>query len=318
LDEKQQKLAVRIDDAIPRILIADDQRLAQVITNLLGNAVKFTPEHGFISLDARCAGEKDDLYVIEVAVSDNGIGISGEQQEHLFTSFQQAESTIARRFGGSGLGLKNRKNIVEMMDGTIGVQSEPGKGSVFTFTIQAKKSAHAHDETDPLEQKYAEKEKPDIAGLYAGHRILLVEDMEINREIVLMLLKPTQLEIDCAENGAEAVYKFSAAPDRYDLIFMDLQMPVMDGYEATRRIRALETEKWEKDVTEFSGKTPGQLLKGPKGVPIIAMTANVFKDDIEKCLQAGMDGHVGKPLDFDVVLAMLKSYLNEVTQFETS
>ncbi len=130
-----------------------------------------------------------------------------------------------------------------------------------------------------------------IDGLFTGRRILLAEDVEINREIVLALLEPTRLEIDCAENGTDAVRKFSAAPDAYDLIFMDIQMPEMDGYEATQRIRAIEAER------------------NARAVPIIAMTANVFKEDIEKCLEAGMSDHVGKPLNFDEVLEKLKIYL---------
>jgi PAS domain S-box-containing protein len=292
VDEKKQQCTVHIDSAIPEYLIADDQRLVQVITNLLGNSVKFTPEHGSIDLDARFMGEKDGLCTIEIAVSDNGIGISAEQQEHLFDSFQQAETSTARRYGGTGLGLAISRSIVEMMGGKIWIQSESGKGSIFTFTIQAEKGVHANDLTDDsLKAEHtAKKEKPDIAGLFAGYHILLVEDIEINREIVQSLLEPTELEIDCAENGVEAVRVFSGAPDKYNMIFMDVQMPVMDGYEATRQIRALDMPK-------------------AKTVPIIAMTANVFREDIEKCMAAGMNGHVGKPLDFDEVLEKLNGYL---------
>jgi CheY-like chemotaxis protein len=285
IDEKRQQFMVRIDDAIPKTLVADDHRLAQVVTNILGNAVKFTPEQGSISLNARFLGEKDGLCAIEIAISDTGIGISHEQQKHLFNSFQQAEINTARRFGGTGLGLAISKNIVEMMGGPIGVQSEPGKGSVFTFTVQAKRSAQVNDAADnpPRVEK-------DITGLFAGRRVLLAEDMEINREIVLALLEPALLEIDCAENGAEAVRRFSEEPQKYDLIFMDVQMPEMDGYEATQRIRALNLPK-------------------AKTIPIIAMTANVFREDVEKCMEAGMNGHVGKPLNFDEVLEKLYAYL---------
>jgi CheY-like chemotaxis protein len=143
-----------------------------------------------------------------------------------------------------------------------------------------------------VKRSVVKDEKPEVAGLFAGRRILLAEDVEINREIVLALLEPTGLEIDCAENGTEAVRKFCEAPDKYDLIFMDVQMPEIDGYEATRRIRALEMPK-------------------AKSVPIIAMTANVFREDIEKCKEAGMNGHVGKPLDFDEVLDKLSGYLSK-------
>jgi len=289
VDEKHQKLMVRIDEGIPKNLVTDDQRLIQVITNLLGNSVKFTPEGGSISLDARFLGEKESVCTIEITVSDTGIGISPEQQVNLFSSFQQAESSTARRFGGTGLGLAISKSIVEMMGGKIEVKSDLGKGAAFIFTIQAKKGAAANDAISPAGARAKEKET-DITGLFAGRCVLLAEDVEINREIVLALFEPTKLKIDCAENGAEAVRKFSAAPAKYDLIFMDIQMPEMDGYEATRRIRALDKPE-------------------AKTIPIIAMTANVFREDIEKCLQSGMNNHVGKPLIFNEVLEKLKSYL---------
>jgi two-component system, sensor histidine kinase and response regulator len=236
--------------------------------------------------------EKNGLCTIKITVRDTGIGISPEHQKNLFSSFQQAESSTVRRFGGTGLGLAISKSIVEMMGGTILVKSEQEKGAVFTFTIQAKKAAALNDAINdpPGTGNNAKEEKPDLDGIFAGRRVLLAEDVEINREIVLALFEPTSLEIDCAENGAEAVRKFSEAPGRYDLIFMDIQMPEMDGYEATRRIRELDTPK-------------------AKSIPIIAMTANVFREDVEKCIEAGMNSHVGKPLDFDEVLERLKSYL---------
>jgi CheY-like chemotaxis protein len=156
----------------------------------------------------------------------------------------------------------------------------------------------------------SEKESPvNIIDIFAGHRILLVEDMEINREIVMAMLELTQLGIDCAENGTQAVRMFSEAPDKYDLIFMDIQMPEMDGYEATRLIRAVEAELKEKAAMEFPKETPTLLSERPEGVPIIAMTANVFREDIEKCIDAGMNSHIGKPIDFEEVVEKLKSYL---------
>jgi CheY-like chemotaxis protein len=253
----------------------------------LGNAVKFTPEHGSINLDVRFMREENGLCTIEVSVSDTGIGISAEQQKNLFKSFQQAEVDTTRRFGGSGLGLVISRSIVEMMDGAIWVKSEPGKGSVFTFTVQVKRGSYFNDNLG--KESVPDEDEPDIAGLFAGRRVLLAEDVEINREVVLTLLEPTLLEIDCAENGMEAVRKFSETPDKYDLIFMDVQMPEMDGYEATRRIRALDIPK-------------------AKTVPIIALTANVFREDIEKCLNAGMNSHVGKPFDFEEVKKKLCIY----------
>ena len=292
VDEKNQKLTIHIDSKIPKTLIADDQRLAQVVANLLSNAVKFTPEKGSITLDARCIGEEKNICTIQISVTDTGIGISGEQQKRLFMSFQQAESSTTRKYGGTGLGLAISKSIVELMSGKIWVTSELEKGSTFTFTIMANKGKTAeivneHIAGDSLQ---TEETQTDINGLFAGRRVLLVEDVDINREVVIALLEPTQLEIDCAENGAEAVRMFSEAPDKYELIFMDVQMPEMDGYEATRRIRSLDRPK---------GKT----------VPIIAMTANAFREDIEECLAAGMDDHIGKPIDFEKVIEKLCAYL---------
>jgi len=290
LEEKKQKLSIYVDSAIPRALIGDDQRLTQVLTNLLGNAIKFTGEQGVVSLAAHLRGEENGVCTIEISVSDTGIGISEEQQAKLFHSFEQAESGTSRKFGGTGLGLAISKSIVEMMGGNIWVQSEIGKGSTFTFTIQVKKSIRLEEGIKDSPGAVKEEKRIDLAGMFAGKCVLLVEDVEINREIVMALFEPTKLEIDCAVNGVQAVRKFSETPDKYGLIFMDVQMPEMDGYEATRRIRAMDIPK-------------------AKTVPIVAMTANVFREDVEKCIQAGMNSHVGKPLDFGEVLEKLRSHL---------
>jgi CheY-like chemotaxis protein len=152
----------------------------------------------------------------------------------------------------------------------------------------------------------AGKENAPETVTFPGKRILLAEDIEINREIVLSILEPAELAIDCAENGEIAVRMFTEAPEKYDMIFMDVQMPEMDGYEATRRIRAFERERRAAANVAVGGQTPEQS----KGVPIIAMTANVFREDVEKCIASGMNGHVGKPLDFEEVLDKLREYLS--------
>ncbi|MDR2051186.1 MAG: response regulator [Deltaproteobacteria bacterium] len=418
LAEKNLDFTVNIDENIPAVLYGDDQRLAQVLTNLLGNAVKFTPEHGSIRLEAVLEKTEDGAGAIRISVADTGIGINKDVLPRLFSSFEQAESGTARKFGGTGLGLAISRRIVEMMGGRIWVESEPGKGSTFSFSIRAEPGKDAGplslrsdlsrrnirilavdddpdireyfteltrqsgvacdtassapealrlmeeggfydiyfvdwqmpgmngadlaarirrdkaeqsvvvmisasdwnqigDEAKKSVDKFLPKplfrasifecinecllragdkfEEEDNAqggeeGQFEGYRVLLVEDIEINREIVLSLLDPTLLEIDCAENGAEALRMFKEAPGRYDMILMDVQMPEMDGYEATRRIRALGT--------------PLALE-----VPIVAMTANAFREDIEHCLQAGMNDHLGKPLDYNGVILMLRKYL---------
>jgi signal transduction histidine kinase len=290
ITQKRQKFITRVSEDMPDAFIGDDQRIAQVITNLLSNAVKFTPEGGQITLDASLMSEEDNLCAVRVEVTDTGIGLSDEQMSRLFNSFEQADSNTSRQFGGTGLGLAISKNIVEMMGGEIWVKSEPGEGATFGFTMKLERapadsddaaSAHGEGETD-------ENRDTDFLGFHA----LLAEDVEINREIVLAYLEPTSLAIDCAETGAEALKLFSDAPEKYDVILMDIQMPEMDGYEATRRIRALDAPN-------------------AKTIPIIAMSANVFREDIEQCMAVGMNDHIGKPIDVNDMTAKLGKYLRK-------
>ncbi|MCL2270707.1 MAG: ATP-binding protein [Treponema sp.] len=282
LNIKNQILKVHLDPAIPQFIVSDEQRLSQVITNLVGNAIKFTPEKGSISLRTEYMGEEDDVCTIKFSVTDTGIGISRENQVFLFQPFHQAESSTSREFGGTGLGLSISRNIIEMMGGRIWVESDLGKGASFIFTIKVKRAG---------ERTQAEHgEKSDMPAQFKGRSILLVEDMEINREIVQALLESTQIAIDYAENGKEAVKMFLKAPDKYEMIFMDVQMPLMDGYETTRAIRALD-------------------IPNAKTIPIVAMTANVFLEDIEKCMESGMNNHIGKPLNIDEVTDKLRMYL---------
>ena len=423
-DEKQQNIVVHVDPCIPGFLFGDDQRLAQVITNLMGNAVKFTPVSGTISLDARLNSLVDDNAELLITVTDTGIGITDEQKLTIFDSFQQAESGTTRKFGGTGLGLSISKGIVEMMGGQIWVDSALNEGSTFSFTVSMQKSQKSYaplqmgkdllqniriliadndkivleyfdevmrtfgihhdtaisgaktlelvrekgkydiylldwkmpgmngvelaielkkdddkaniviitaDEIQKFEEEakkagitkfltkpifptdiidvisahlgaeidYDDTTQKDTRGIFKGYRILLAEDVEINREIVQAFLEPTLLEIDFAVNGKEAVHMFSEAPNRYSMIFMDIQMPEMDGYEASRHIRKLDAPC-------------------AKTMPIIAMTANVFKEDIEKCLAAGMNKHIGKPLNFDELMETLENHLLHGEEKENS
>ena len=424
IEEKSQTFLVKIDKQIPHSIIADEQRLSQVIINLLSNAVKFTPEGGTITLAAQKAGEDRNGCVIQIRVTDTGIGITPEQQKKLFRSFEQADGGIARRFGGTGLGLAISKNIVEMMNGKIWIESDPGKGSSFVFRVTARRGAAAKPppsglkdtrilvvddapevreyfydlmrplgiycetvESGPAAEEALErnKEEPfdlvfvdwrmpemngveltrrirekhgeslavvmmsaveweaiesdaraagvnafiskplfpslivnaivetsgadfsassqqrespgrgrhtggtdDNTGIFKGKTILLAEDVEINQEIAAALLEDTGITIEVAETGVEALAKFQSRG--YDLILMDIHMPEMDGYEAARQIRSLNHGK-------------------AKTIPIIAMTANVFSEDVEKCRKAGMNDHIGKPIDMADVMSKLKKYL---------
>ena len=424
VDEKHQDLSIYIDKNIPLYLMGDDQRITQVITNLMSNAVKFTPDRGKISLNAFLLEETDGVCTIKVEVIDTGIGISEEQQARLFTSFVQAESSTTRKFGGTGLGLAISKHIVEMMNGEIWIESELGKGAKFAFTIKAERISDALDglleqginwenmsvlvvDDSPETREYFSDimqrfgSKCDVAssgeeaiefigkngqyniyfvdwqmtgmngielarhikvdkdedenksvvimissnewdeikddakdaginrflpkplfpsmiadcineclgsdnimpgtrelnykGIFKDCRIILAEDVDVNREIVISLLEPTEIIIDTAENGLEAVELFKKNPDIYNMIFMDVQMPEMDGYDATGKIRAMNIPK-------------------AKTIPIVAMTANVFKEDIDKCLASGMNDHLGKPINYEKMISKIAGYLFAIKQ----
>ena len=314
-DEKRLNFEAYFDTSIPFSLICDEQRLSQVIMNLLSNAAKFTPDCGNVMLRIDLAGFKNDLYEIRFSVKDDGIGIEEDQIGRLFTPFSQADNSISRKYGGTGLGLAISKRIVEMMNGSISVTSSPNVGTEFIFTIRVKagletappgrvcmgmkKLSEIDTETliMPLADDSDVSDPDDDATTItadsidlSSKTIMLVEDVPLNREIVISLLEDTGVTIISAENGAEAISLFNSDPYKYDLIFMDIHMPVMDGYQATRQIRSLE-------------------MPNARTIPIVAMTANVFKDDVEKCLSAGMNDHLGKPIDIVQVITILKKYI---------
>ena len=284
IKKKNQKLEVILGEDLYLDYSADELRLSQVITNLLSNAVKFTPENGSITLNVKETGSQNGAGTLRFSVSDTGIGMTAEQISRLFTSFEQADGSITRRFGGTGLGLAISKSIVEKMGGRIWVESEYGSGSTFIFEVKLERTAErkAAGEED---SNLVKKDIPDFSGV----TILLAEDVDINREIFEALLSETHISIDSAENGRIAVSKFRENPEKYDLIMMDIQMPEMDGYEATRTIRAMD-------------------LPWAKSVPIIAMTANAFKEDIDHCLASGMNGHLAKPIDEAAVMEKIALY----------
>ncbi|MCL2080201.1 MAG: ATP-binding protein [Oscillospiraceae bacterium] len=289
IDNRRQKLHISVSKNIPRLLIGDDQRLSQVIANLLSNAVKFTPEGGQITLKAMLLSSKEDVCRLKISVSDTGIGITEDQKDNLFESFTQAKAGISRTFGGTGLGLSISKRIVDLMDGSIRADSKYGKGSTFTFTVALLRGSPS---SDACAGKLSGKMVADdlLRTDFSGHTILVVEDIDINREIMHSMLSSFNLTVEYAENGAAAIDLFTESPDKYDVIFMDIHMPVMDGLSATRRIRELD-------------------IPNASSVPIIAMTANVFREDIDECLKAGMNSHIGKPINADDVVMKLNYYL---------
>ena len=424
MDEKYQEFFVYFSPEIPQLITSDEQRITQVITNIFSNAIKFTPEYGKIKLSVEKTDETATQIQLMISISDTGIGISEEKRKKLFRSFEQGDSGVSRKYGGTGLGLSISKNIVEMMGGSINIESEIDKGSTFKFTLwvdklndysvsknstissglsnirllvvdssydtleyfkllvgkmnasiicdTANSGAEAleiiHNAADCYHIIFADWNMPDMAGLEliknmqnsccnsnivvitsSGERevveaqaadagistflpkplfasnlldcinsllysisdlpehnlqnenapekdifkdlnLLLVEDVEINREIACSILEETGINIQCAEDGEIAFSAFSANPDAFDIILMDVQMPVVDGLEATRRIRAMNLDK-------------------AKQIPIIAMTANVFKKDIDLCIESGMNSHLGKPISIEELMSTLKRYL---------
>ena len=393
------------DPAIPYTVLSDEQRLAQIIMNLLSNAVKFTHENGSVTLRVEVENSSGDDYTLRISVKDSGIVISDEQKTRIFKPFSQADSSISRKFGGTGLGLVISKSIVNMLGGDIWFDSKEGEGTTFTFNIKTKScqqspivrlnrgdvkilvvddmpdvlmsfsfyaeqlgvlcstAQSAEEALDVLKtQKYdiifADWKMPGMDGLelvkavndlpdhrmvvimisavdwseieqeaknagvrdfiskpillpviegvlekYCGDTggetetidnftdktVLLVDDVDINREIIISLLEPTGISIICAENGREAVNVFTNDPTKFDLIFMDIQMPEMDGYEATKTIRSLDVDNARK-------------------IPIVAMTANVFKEDVERCLDSGMNDHIGKPVEIGEIINKIKQW----------
>ncbi len=423
VEAKHQKFRIAMGPEVRVRYLGDELRLSQVVSNLLANAVKFTPDGGKISLAVDEVRRDDRVSVLRFSVSDTGIGMTPEQIGRLFRAFEQADSGIAGRFGGTGLGLAIAKSIIEKMNGRTWVESEFGKGSTFRFEVELKRDegeelpaagemTHpsdvkvlfadgdaeirdgfrimadefgirsdaaasakrvvelvdaARDAGAPYDALFIDYDMPgkngveivrelerridprsvvivtsflqwnqiekyagsvgvgrflakplfpssvlgaigDVVGGLAKRRdafaapererttpdfsdvtLLLVEDIAINREIFAALLEETKIRIDTAENGLEAVRKFQANPERYDVIIMDVQMPEMDGYEATRAIRALGTEKAAR-------------------IPIVAMTANAFKEDIERCQACGMDDHLAKPIDERATIEKISFY----------
>lgn len=282
LEHKRLQLNVEIDP-MPRGLVGDATRLGQALLNYAGNAIKFT-DAGSITMRASVLEEAQDSVLLRLEVQDTGVGISADKHHKLFEAFVQADSTTTRKYGGSGLGLAITKRFVEAMGGEVGFESEAGKGSTFWLTARlAKDSAcgKVSTEASPINAEAI------LQTTYAGKRVLLVEDDEFNREIGVFLLREVGMVVDEAEDGRVAVEMTSRG--NYDLVFMDMQMPELDGIDATRQIRASSTGK---------------------SVPIVAMTANAFSEDKLCCMEAGMNEFITKPVDptdlYEIMLRMFQ------------
>jgi PAS domain S-box-containing protein len=278
--EKGLKFNVSCDNKGHKIFYGDPLRLSQVLINLTNNAIKFT-ENGKIDIIINLLENS----IVRVSVIDTGIGLSQNEQEKLFQSFSQADGSTTRKYGGTGLGLSISKQLVELMDGKIWCESELGIGSKFIFEIPLPKG-------DPSKLEIASENKSsNNISVLKGSKVLLVEDNTINQEIVLGLLENSGIIIDVANNGQEAVNKYNANPSKYELILMDLQMPVMDGYEATKNIREIN-----------------------KNIPIVALTANAMKEDVQRTQEAGMNDHLNKPIEVDKLYETLLKYISKKTE----
>lgn len=293
IDEKHHKLTLNIGELKHTTVEGDSQRIQQVFVNLLGNAVKYTPPYGNITISLNEKSSRTPrLGCYEFIFEDNGIGMTQEYMKHIFDQFSRAEDTRINSIEGTGLGLSIAKNIVSMMDGTIQVESEVNKGSKFTVTIFLKlpDKIYSKEKINRTENGYNTLYESNY-NIYNGKNILLVEDNERNAEVASELIGITGVNVELAENGRVAVERYMAhEPGYYELIFMDIQLPVMNGYEAAKCIRMLDRED-------------------AKNIPIIAMTANAFTEDVEAAYSAGMNEHIAKPLEFERLTEVLKKWL---------
>lgn len=287
IKEKNQELILDTDVTTYPYVIGDELRLKQVIINLLSNANKFTPEHGKITWKMQIESLNDDYIKLHIVIEDTGIGIEHKDQEKIFSAFEQVGRRHIGAYEGTGLGLPITKDIVELMGGKIQVQSELGKGSVFAVNVLLKKADQCNQAVVSDEHNMASDSKIKTEQV---KRILLVDDVEINRMIVEELLSEYPYHIETATNGLECVEKFETSPKGYyDIILMDIQMPLMNGYEATKRIRC-SSHPDAQDVT------------------IIAMSANAYKEDIKQAEKSGMNDYVSKPIYIETLVEKLKKY----------
>jgi signal transduction histidine kinase/ActR/RegA family two-component response regulator len=278
---KGLELVFSVGEGTPRDLVGDPLRLGQILVNYTNNAVKFT-EQGRITIAVTVSEETEADVLMRFAVQDTGIGLTAEQMGKLFQSFQQADTSTSRKYGGTGLGLAISKKLANLMGGDVGVESDYGRGSTFWFTARLGKATAR--EKDAAEGEAASL--PACLDAVKGAALLVVEDNEFNQQIARELLTEAGFVVDIAEDGRKSLAMIAKRP--YDVVLMDMQMPVMDGVSATREIRKQEAFR---------------------ELPIIAMTANVMAADIQKCSEAGMNDHVAKPIDPEELFAKLVKWI---------
>lgn len=279
MNAKHIDYKVDVSEVDNRWVRCDDNRLSRILLNLVSNAYKFTPENGSVSVTLRQTGGADGVCDYELRVKDSGIGMSNEFAGHIFEAFERERSKTVEGIQGTGLGTAITKSFVDMMGGAIHIDTELGKGTEFIINLPFEKGEEV--------KTSAENETFDFTGM----RILVAEDNPVNFEIAKLVLSKAGFEVDSAEDGAVALEKVrSSEPGRYDVVLMDFNMPNMSGLEAAEAIRALDDEK-------------------RASVPIVAMTANAFAEDVQAALDAGMNAHVSKPIDVPNMLATLREVL---------
>ncbi|MCP4109395.1 MAG: response regulator, partial [Desulfobacteraceae bacterium] len=287
-DEKHLEIIYDIDQNIPDQLTGDPDRLRQVIVNLLKNAVKFT-EHGKIEIKAFCPHNPQPLVkhmILKFLIKDTGIGIPENKLDSIFESFVQVDGSIRRRYGGTGLGLNISKRLVEMMGGSIWAESREGRGSDFCFTVTLQmKAADDKKQNRDVSENDKTRDEYDNNNSQSAFKILVAEDDLVNQKMFVDILRCAGYEVKAVADGKSALTEFEK--ETFNLILMDIQMPEMDGLEATKAIRKFETE-----------------------IPIIALTAHAFKGDRDKCLDAGMDDYISKPVDRPAFLKLIKKYIS--------
>lgn len=273
---KHLNIECRCPDSVPEVVVGDEVRVRQILTNLVSNAVKFTQKGG-VYIDVECVGQAVDSVTLRISVRDTGVGIEETKQEDIFNKFTQADLSTTRKFGGTGLGLSISRQLVEMMGGRIGLRSQLGKGSTFyfvvPFSLPEQKEENLATQPDELPPS----------------RVLLAEDNHVNQLVARKLLASLGAEVDVVDNGQMALDALGKKPD-YDLVLMDCQMPIMDGYTAAAEIRKLDPPLCD--------------------VPVIAMTAHAMAGDREKCLQAGMDEYITKPIKKETLASVLAKFVS--------